>query len=318
MKETPSILYLVLPCYNEEAVLPISIESLTSFIQQQILSGNISPKSRALFVNDGSIDKSWDIIANFHQTNPLICGINLSGNVGHQNALLAGMETAKDFADVIVTLDADLQDDITKIPEMVELYEQGCDIVYGVKKERKADSFFKRTSARFYYRLMDRLGVKTVYNHADFRLMSRRAVEQLFHYQERNLYLRGIIPLLGYKTGTVYEELRPRAAGESKYTFRKMINLAINGITSFSIKPPRLVTALGVVFLLLSIIIFFYVIISRLRGAAVSGWSSLILSLWFIGGCILIGLGIIGEYVGRIYLEVKNRPRYNIEKKLLD
>ncbi len=318
MKKTPFILYLVLPCYNEEAVLPISIERLTLFLQQQILSGSISPESRALFVNDGSTDKSWDIIADNHQTNPLICGVNLSGNVGHQNALLAGMETAKDLADVIVTLDADLQDDITKIPEMVELYEQGCDIVYGVKKERKADSFFKRTSARFYYRLMDGLGVKTVYNHADFRLMSSRAVEQLFQYQERNLYLRGIIPLLGYKTGTVYEELRPRAAGESKYTFRKMINLAINGITSFSIKPPRLVTGLGLVFLLLSVIIFFYVIISRLRGVAVSGWSSLILSLWFIGGCILIGLGIIGEYVGRIYLEVKNRPRYNIEKKLLD
>lgn len=318
MKENPSILYLVLPCYNEEAVLPISIESLTSFLQQQIQSGIISPQSRALFVNDGSRDKSWDIIADNHRTNPLICGINLAGNVGHQNALLAGMETAKDLADVIVTLDADLQDDITKIPEMVELFNQGCDIVYGVKKERKADSIFKRTSAKFYYHLMDGLGVKTIYNHADFRLMSKRAVEQLFQYQERNLYLRGIIPLLGYQTGTVYEELRPRAAGESKYTFRKMINLAINGITSFSIKPPRLVTGLGFVFLLLSVIISIYVIISLLRGVAVSGWSSLILSLWFIGGCVLIGLGIIGEYVGRIYLEVKNRPRYNIEKRLID
>ena len=304
MKENPSILYLVLPCYNEEAVLPLSIDSLTSFIQQEIQAGNISPHSRALFVNDGSTDKSWDIISDNHKINPFICGINLAANVGHQNALLAGMETAKDLADVVVTLDADLQDDITKIPEMLDLFKQGCDIVYGVKVERKADSFFKRTSAKLYYRLMNSLGVKTVNNHADFRLMSKRAVEQLFQYQERNLYLRGIIPLLGYKTGTVYEELRPRAAGESKYTLRKMINLAVNGITSFSIKPPRLVTGLGIIFLLLSVVILIYVIISLIRGVAVSGWSSLILSLWFIGGCILLGLGIIGEYVGRIYLEV--------------
>lgn len=318
MKDTPLILYLVLPCYNEEDALPASIESLTSFFQQQIQIANISSDSKALFVNDGSTDKTWQIIADNHKVNPFICGINLTRNVGHQNALLAGMEIAKERADVIITLDADLQDDISKIPEMIVLFNQGCDIVYGVKKERKADSIFKRTSANIFYKLMNSLGVKTINNHADFRLMSKRAVEQLFLYQERNLYLRGIVPQLGYKTDIVYEELKPRTAGESKYTLKKMINLAVDGITSFSIKPTRLITGLGIIFLLLSIGILIYVLISYLRGVSASGWSSLILSLWFIGGCVLIGLGIIGEYIGKIYLEVKNRPRYTIENVLID
>ena len=310
-------LALVLPCYNEEEVLPSSIQRLTSFYDGLIGSGVISPDSRLVFVNDGSRDRTWDIIEDGFQHNAYICGVNLAGNVGHQNALLAGMTTAKDFADAVVTIDADLQDDLDKIPEMLAKYREGCDIVYGVKNERKADSWFKRTTAILFYKMMKALGVKSVYNHADFRLMSQRAVEELCRYQERNLFLRGIIPLIGYKSDVVYEDLAEREAGHSKYTLRKMMNLALDGVTSFSIKPVRFIFLLGLIFILLCLCILVYVAISWFQHKAVAGWTSIILSLWFIGGCILSGLGIIGEYVGKIYLEVKGRPRYNIEKTIL-
>lgn len=311
------VLFTVLPCYNEEAVLHSSIRQMTDLYTSLISEGTIHGNSRLLFVNDGSKDATWSIIEEASTANPFVCGVKLAKNVGHQNAILAGMETAKEHADVIVTIDADLQDDITKIPEMLQKFSEGADIVYGIKKERKADSFFKRTTALMFYKLMKALGVHTVYNHADFRLMSKRAVEALSGYRERNLFLRGIIPQLGYKTDTVQEDLREREAGESKYTLSKMLNLAVDGITSFTIKPVRLIFTLGMVFVLLAIIMLIYVICVVVQGKTVAGWASLMLSMWFIGGCILIGLGIVGEYVGKIYLEVKDRPRYNIEKEII-
>ena len=310
-------LALVLPCFNEEEVLPSSIHRLTLFYDELVQSGTIAPESRLVFVNDGSKDRTWEIIEEGFKNNHYVCGVNLAGNVGHQNAILAGMTAAKDIADAVVTIDADLQDDIHKIPEMLDKYREGCDVVYGVKNERKADSWFKRTTAILFYKLMKALGVKSVYNHADFRLLSKRAVNEICKYRERNLFLRGIIPLIGYKTDVVYEDLSEREAGKSKYTLKKMLNLAIDGVTSFSIKPVRLILLLGILFILLSIIILTYVLICFLQQKTVSGWTSIIMSLWFIGGCVLAGLGIIGEYIGKIYLEVKDRPRYNVEKVIL-
>lgn len=317
MEHPSPILIIVLPCYNEEDVLPSSIVKLTDLYISLIESGAISSDSRLLFVNDGSKDKTWDIIQANHSTNRFVSGVNLAGNVGHQCALLAGMETAKDMADVIITMDADLQDDLNKIPEMLAKFQDGCDIVYGVKNERKADSWFKRTTARFFYKLMNMLGVKSVYNHADFRLMSKRAVTQLCCYRERNLFLRGIIPLIGYKTDVVYEDLNIREAGKSKYTLSKMVNLATDGITSFSIKPLQLFIVIGSIFVLISIGILVYVLWSLITGHIVAGWASLMLSMWFIGGCIMIAMGVLGLYVGKIYIEVKDRPRFNIEDILI-
>ena len=298
------ILFITLPCFNEEAVLHSSITQLSVLYGDLISDNSISDQSRLLFVNDGSKDRTWDIIQEFVETNPYVCGIKLAKNVGHQNAILAGMESAVQYADVIITMDADLQDDIDIIPEMLEKYKDGAEIVYGVKKERLVDSRFKRATAKLFYRLMRVLGVDTIYNHADFRLMSRRAVKALSSYKERNLFLRGIIPQLGYKTDIIYEDLRPRKAGESKYTLGKMMNLAIDGITSFSIKPIRLVVSLGFVFILIAILILIYVLCMVIKGNTVAGWASLILSMWFIGGCVLVCIGVVGEYVGKIYLEV--------------
>ncbi len=311
------ILFIVLPCYNEEAVLPSSIERLTQLYGSLISNRTISDLSRLLFVNDGSADNTWSIIEEASASNPYVCGVKLAKNGGHQNAILAGMESAKEYADVVITMDADLQDDIDKIPEMLAKFADGADIVYGIKNERKADSFFKKTTAELFYKLMKAMGVHTVYNHADFRLMSRRAVEALSRYRERNLFLRGIIPQLGYKTDSVLEDLKEREAGVSKYTLSKMMNLAVDGITSFTITPVRLIFSLGLVFVLLALIMLIYVICVVIQGKTVAGWASLMLSMWFIGGCILIGLGIVGEYIGKIYMEVKDRPRYNIEKTLI-
>lgn len=313
----PVKLALVLPCYNEEEVLPSSIHRLTVFYDGLVASGTITPDSRLVFVNDGSKDRTWSIIEEGFHGNRYICGVNLAGNVGHQNAILAGMTVAKDLADVVVTIDADLQDDLNKIPEMLQKYHEGCDIVYGVKNDRKVDSWMKRTTALIYYRMMKMLGVKSVYNHADFRMLSRRAIEEVCKYREKNLFLRGIIPLIGYKSDVVYEDLTEREAGHSKYTLKKMLTLAVDGVTSFSIKPVRLILLLGVIFILMSFVILIHVIICHFQQKTVAGWSSIILSLWFIGGCILSGLGIIGEYVGKIYLEVKDRPRYNIERTII-
>lgn len=309
-----SILYIVVPCYNEEAVLAETTKRLTTLLKQMIADGAIASSSKVLYVNDGSRDRTWELIEEYHHSNEYVAGVKLAGNVGHQNALMAGLTIAKEYADIIISIDADLQDDISVIPEMVEKYQEGFDIVYGVRKARKTDTFFKRTTAQEFYKLMQKLGVKSVYNHADYRLMSKRAVEQLCNYRERNLYLRGIVPLIGYRTTNVYYDRAKRLAGESKYPLSKLIGLAADGITSFSIKPVRLVFALGLVFILISFAIFIHVIISNLLNRAVAGWSSTILSIWFVGGAVLVGIGIVGEYIGKIYLEVKDRPRYNVEK----
>ena len=311
------ILYIVVPCYNEQEVLPITtpklIEQLNALVEAQL----IDKESRILYVNDGSIDNTWQLIEQYTQQHPQVCGVKLAGNVGHQNALLAGLEAASERADITISIDADLQDDVAVMRDMVQKYHEGCDIVYGVRRERKTDTWFKRNSALAFYKLMRRLGVKSVYNHADYRLMSRRAVKQLLNYRERNLFLRGIVPLVGYKTDSVFYDRSERLAGESKYPLSKMINFAVNGITSFSIKPVRMVLTLGIIFTLIALGILVYVLIAYFSGRTVSGWASLILSLWFIGGCVLIGLGIVGEYIGKIYIEVKDRPRYNIEKEII-
>ncbi|MBQ2490153.1 MAG: glycosyltransferase family 2 protein [Muribaculaceae bacterium] len=311
------ILYIVVPCYNEQEVLPITtpklIEQLNALVEAQL----IDKESRILYVNDGSIDDTWQLIEQYTQQHPQVCGVKLAGNVGHQNALLAGLEAASERADITISIDADLQDDVAVMRDMVQKYHEGCDIVYGVRRERKTDTWFKRNSALAFYKLMRRLGVKSVYNHADYRLMSRRAVKQLLNYRERNLFLRGIVPLVGYKTDSVFYDRSERLAGESKYPLSKMINFAVNGITSFSIKPVRMVLTLGIIFTLIALGILVYVLIAYFSGRTVSGWASLILSLWFIGGCVLIGLGIVGEYIGKIYIEVKDRPRYNIEKEII-
>lgn len=310
-------LAIVVPCYNEEEVLKIASSALRDVIEDLVHKGKISDDSFILFVNDGSTDRTWELIEEEHAAYPVrVCGVKLAGNVGHQFALTAGLITAMDMSDVTVSIDADLQDDVTVIEEMIDKFHAGCDIVYGVRKERKTDTFFKRTTAQAFYKLMNLMGVKTVYNHADFRLMSKRAVEEFSKYKETNLFLRGMIPLIGYRTDNVYYDRKERAAGESKYPVKRMFALAFNGISSFSIKPISLILGAGVVIIVLSIFAAVYALISYFTGHVVQGWTSLILSIWFLGGMQLIAIGLIGQYIGKIYIEVKERPRYNIEKIL--
>lgn len=310
-------LAIVVPCYNEEEVLDITTTELTKVITKLIESDKISKDSFVLYVDDGSRDATWSIIDKHHKQNPLIYGLKLAGNVGHQYALLAGLMAASDLSDVTISIDADLQDDLNVIEEMVDLFHSGKDIVYGVRNDRKKDSFFKRTTAQGFYKLMSFMGVKSVYNHADFRLMSKRAVKQLGEFRESNLFLRGMVPLIGYETACVYYERGKRVAGESKYPLKKMFALAWNGITSFSVKPISLISFLGAMMIVLSILAGIYGIISYALGQAVPGWTSLILSIWFIGGVQLVAIGLIGQYIGKIYMEVKQRPRYNIETLLV-
>lgn len=307
-------LIIVIPCYNEEAVLTETLHRLYKLYADMESEGLITPNSKLLFVDDGSIDQTWPMITAFHQQCECVCGVKLAHNAGHQNALWAGLSVAVEDADVMVTIDADLQDDIQTIPEMLKKYSEGFDIVYGVRRKRTTDTWFKRTTALTFYRLMKWLGVSTVYNHADFRLMSHRAVAQLLKYRERNLFLRGIVPQIGYSSANVYYDRAERFAGESKYPLRKMLNFALDGITSFSNKPVRMVMGMGLLFLLVAFGIFCYVIVQLLSGHTVAGWASMILSLWFVAAILLISMGIIGEYIGKIYIEVKDRPRYNIEK----
>ena len=313
--EKKPCLAIVVPCYNEALVLEQTTQHLLAVLES--LQTDISPDSRILYVDDGSADTTWDIIERLHAGDSRIAGISLAGNSGHQNALMAGLTTAIRFADLTVTIDADLQDDETVIRDMVHLAQEGNDIVYGVRRERKTDTWFKRTTAQAFYRLMSRMGVKTVYNHADYRLMSRRAVEALLCYEERNLFLRGLVPLLGYRTAQVEYARKERQAGESKYPLAKMMNLAFDGITSFSMSLVHMVLWLGILFLLIAIGITIWVVLCIIQGKAILGWSSLILSIWFCSGCVLIGLGIVGEYIGKIYMEVKRRPRYNIKDERL-
>lgn len=303
----------VSPCYNEEEVLRTSVERLTALFHRMIDEGLITQDSMMVFVNDGSRDRTWQIISELHKENQFVRGINLAHNVGHQNAIMAGMMTAKDWADAVITIDADLQDDIECIPRMVKHFEEGNDIVYGVKVSRKADPLMKRMSAMTFYKLQSSMGVESVYNHADFRLLSRRALQMLSGYEERNLYLRGLIPMIGLPSTTVDDVIGERQAGKSKYTLKKMLNLALDGITSFSTRPMQAIFHLGIIFLIIAFCIGIYVVHALIVGTAVPGWSSLILSIWLVGGFILISLGITGTYIGKIYTEVKRRPLYNIQ-----
>lgn len=310
-------LYAVVPCYNEEEVLPQSAEILREKWQRLMTEGKISPESRIALVDDGSKDRTWSIIgALCAPADSLFCAVKLSHNRGHQNALLAGLETCMDRCDAIVSLDADLQDDIDVIDQFVEQYEAGCDIVYGVRSDRSSDRFAKRFTAQSYYKLLKLLGVDILYNHADYRLMSRRALHALAEYRESNLFLRGIIPELGFPSAVVTYARKERQAGESKYTLTKMMKLAFDGITSFSVRPIRLLSALGVATLLVAVVMAIYTLVRHFTGNTVSGWASLMISIWFLGGLNLLALGVVGEYIGKIYGEVKARPRYIVEQTL--
>lgn len=309
-------LYLVIPCYNEEEVLPETSGRLKMKMKELIRAGKIDKNSRVIFVNDGSRDRTWEIIRSLHEQDPLFGGINLSRNRGHQNALLAGLMTVKECADAVISMDADLQDDINAIDEMVEKYLDGADVVYGVRNRRVTDTFFKRVTAEGFYKLMNAMGANTVFNHADYRLLSRRALEGLAEYEEVNLFLRGIVPMIGYRSEIVYYERGERFAGESKYPLGKMLSFAIEGITSLSTKPIRLITGLGFFIFIISIGMLIYSLIRHFMGATIVGWTTLMVSVWAIGGLILLSLGVVGEYIGKIYLETKARPRFIIESFL--
>ncbi len=311
------ILYLVIPCYNEEEVLPLTAEAVRKKLEALIAAGKIAEESRVLFVDDGSKDGTWDILRKMTAENPLFSALKLSRNTGHQNALLAGLMTAKDHCDAVVSMDADLQDDINAIDGFLQKYEEGCDVVYGVRNRRDTDTRFKRTSAQAFYKFMAAMGVESVYNHADYRLMSRRAVEALSEYKEVNLFLRGIVPLIGYRSDYVYYDRKERAAGESKYPLKKMLSFAEDGITSFSVKPLRIISTFGIVIAGLSVFGLLYSLISKLTGNAVSGWTAIVASIWLLGGIQLLCIGVCGEYIGKIYSEVKGRPRFHVEQLLL-
>lgn len=310
------ILYIVVPCYNEEEVLPETSKRLKAKVEGLVSAGKISEKSRVLFVNDGSKDRTWELISQLHKSDPIFSGVDLTRNRGHQNALLAGLMTAKDRCDMAISMDADLQDDVDAVDRMVEEYYAGCDIVYGVRSSRKKDTFFKRFTAEGFYRVMNALGAETVFNHADYRLMSKRALEGLSEFKEVNLFLRGIVPMIGYRTGTVTYERGERFAGESKYPLKKMLSFAMEGITSLSTKPLRWITGLGMLIFAVSVLMLIYSIVRWAMGETVLGWASLICSVWAIGGLILLSLGVIGEYIGKIYLETKGRPRFLIREVL--
>ncbi|MDP4089351.1 MAG: glycosyltransferase family 2 protein [Bacillota bacterium] len=310
------ILYLVVPCYNEQDVLRETAKRLAAKLAGMIDRAIVSAESRILFVDDGSRDKTWEIIDSLHNENNLILGAKLSRNCGHQNALLAGLMTAKEYADMVISMDADLQDDVDAVDRFVDEYYKGSDIVYGVRSSRKKDTFFKRNTALGFYKLMKGLGVDVIENHADYRLMSKRALEGLSQFDEVNLFLRGIVPLIGYKSSIVTYERAERFAGESKYPLKKMLGFAFDGITSFSIKPIRIITWLGFLIFVISLITVGYSLIVKITGHTVSGWTSIVGSIWMIGGIQLLCLGVIGEYIGKIYKEVKARPRYFIEKVL--
>ncbi len=310
--------YCIIPCYFEQEVLPETSKRLKEKYEYLIKEGKISEGSRIVFVNDGSKDKTWEIIINLHNENPLFQGINLSRNRGHQNALLAGLMTVKDYCDAAISMDADLQDDIDAIDEMIDKFNNGADIVYGVRSSRATDTFFKRFTAESYYKVMNNMGANVEFNHADYRLMSKRALEGLSEFGEVNLFLRGIVPMIGYNTDKVYYERAERFAGESKYPLKKMLQFAAEGITSLSIKPIRFITGLGFFIFIVSIIVLIYCLVGFFAGRTVPGWTTTVLSVWAIGGLIMISLGVIGEYIGKIYLESKHRPRYIIESYLND
>lgn len=311
-------LYIVVPCYKEQEVLPETARRLQQKMESLIENGTIHPQSRVVFVNDGSTDNTWQLIQQLHEQNPLFEGINLSCNRGHQNALLAGLMTVKAYADMTISMDADLQDDIDAVDEMVKKYYGGCDIVYGVRSKRATDTWFKRTTAEAFYHVMEGLGARVVFNHADYRLMSRRALEGLAQFKEVNLFLRGLVPLVGYPSDIVYYERHERFAGESKYPLKKMLSFAFEGITSLTTKPIRMIMMLGFGIFAISLCMMLYFIVQFFMGNTVQGWASLGVSIWALGGIQLFAIGIIGEYVGKIYLETKERPRFIVEQYLHD
>jgi len=310
--------WLVIPCYNEQEVLPETSKQLKDIVYGLVEKGKISGRSRIAFVNDGSKDMTWNIISQLHAEDNVFTGINLAHNKGHQNALLAGLMTAKDYADAAISLDADLQDDVGVIEQFIDKFLEGKDIVYGVRSARVTDTAFKRGTARAFYKLMKFMGADTIEDHADYRLMSRRALKGLSKFKEVNLFLRGIVPMIGYETDIVYYERHERFAGESKYPLKKMVSFAVDGITSCSVKPIRMITTLGVLVFSASIIMLVYFLVVWALGSAVAGWTTIVISIWGIGGLILLSLGIIGEYIGKIYMEVKERPRFIIEKVLYE
>ena len=312
------ILYIVVPCYNEELVLEETTKRLDEKLNNLIKNKKISKKSKVMYVNDGSRDNTWSLIEKISKSNSLFTGISLSRNRGHQNALVAGLMTAKEYADIIISMDADLQDDINAIDEMIEKNNDGCDVVYGVRSSRKKDTLFKKMTAQGFYKFMEKMGVDVVYNHADYRLTSKKVLDNFENFKEVNLFLRGIFPLIGFKSDIVYYERAERFAGESKYPLKKMLNFAWDGITSFSVKPIRLLLSLGIIIFIISLLVTIYCLISKLTGNAVPGWTFLACSIWIMGGIQMISLGIIGEYVGKVYSETKARPRYIIAKNLME
>ena len=311
-------LYLVIPCYNEEEVLPETSKQLRAKMETLMAAGKISKESRIVFVNDGSKDRTWEIIESLHKENPLFQGIKLSRNKGHQNALLAGLMTVKEHSDMAISMDADLQDDIDAIDGMLEKYAEGCDIVYGVRNARDTDTAFKRKTAEGYYKVMGLLGADIVYNHADYRLMSKRALNGLEQFKEVNLFLRGVVPMIGYKSDKVYYARKERFAGESKYPLKKMLAFAWEGLTSLSVKPIRMIMTLGSAIFLVSIAMLIYSVVRHAMGATLVGWTSTVVSIWAIGGLQLLAIGIIGEYIGKVYLETKQRPKFIVEEYLKD
>ncbi|MBC8534039.1 glycosyltransferase family 2 protein [Yeguia hominis] len=311
-------LFLVVPCYNEEAVLPETNRILKEKMTALMEAGRIRKDSRILYVDDGSRDRTWEIISACHAEDALVSGLKLAHNRGHQNALFAGLMTARLECDCAVSLDADLQDDIDVIDGFLDKFEEHCDIVYGVRKKRETDSFFKRTTAQGFYKCMKLLGVDIVYNHADYRLMSKRALDALSEYTETNLFLRGIVPLIGYRTDYVYYDRKERMAGESKYPLKKMISFALEGITSFSVKPLKIISNLGILISCLSVLGLLYALISYLTHNAVAGWTAIVASIWLLGGIQLLCIGTLGGYIGKIYSEVKRRPRFHVEEYLKD
>lgn len=311
-------LYLAIPCYNEEEVLRDSAGKLLNKYNALMEGGKITPDSRIVFIDDGSKDRTWEIIRELHEKNPVFQGIKLSRNRGHQNALLCGLMTLRDKADAVISIDADLQDDINAFDEMLEKYEGGCDVVYGVRSKRETDTFFKRFTAEAFYKILNKMGAKVIFNHADFRLMSKRALEAFSQYKETNIFLRGMVPLVGFKSDIVTYERFERLAGESKYPLKKMLALAWEGITSLSVQPIRVITWMGAIIFAISFIMIIYCLISVIVGSAVSGWASTLCSIWALGGLQLLGIGIIGEYIGKIYLETKRRPRFIVEEFIED
>ena len=311
------VIYLVVPCYNEEEVLPETVKRLTAKLNALAESGKISPESRALFVDDGSKDRTWELISSYNRDYPNVCGLKLSRNQGHQNALIAGLDAARERCDAAISLDCDLQDDIEAIDRFIDAYHDGCDVVYGVRCSRETDTFFKRTTAQGFYKVMKVLGVDIVYNHADYRLMSRRALEALADFSEVNLFLRGMVPLVGFKSTTVEYERAERFAGESKYPLKKMLSFAFDGITSFSVKPIRMILSVGVFIMILAFALLIYALVAKLTGSTNAGWASIFGSIWFLGGLQLFAIGLVGEYIGKIYKETKRRPRYFVDQLLV-